>query len=140
MAKAVVNGIELPEGILKSDLEYPKDYKDHVYDGDFELWYTEGFGWCIPTLLISKNNRNNYGDRTYAVRINDGGNVRIGRGPHVKAQVKVYARKDRMTVLQKYLDIRTKGSEAANTVRDRISTRRLQGQQHRMLGHTSWRW
>lgn len=115
--------VKLPKGILKSDLKYPT--KNHAYDEDFELWYTSGFGWCIPTLLIGKARYGNgqYGNRTYATTL-DGRAVRIGNGPHVKARVTVYMKKSRQKALRKFLDIKEKGAEVSHTIRDRISTRR----------------
>lgn len=117
-------GVKLPKGILKSDLKYPRAYKDHVYGKDFELWYTEGFGWCIPTLLIGRRRGKNTTDRTYATTL-DGKPVRIGNGPHVKATLTVYVTKKREKALQSFVEIKEKGAEVSNTIRDRISTRRM---------------
>jgi hypothetical protein len=130
--------IQLPTGILQSDLKYP-DYKskDKLVPGydnsSFEIWYTERFGWCIPTLLIRGAGRR-YGPsrdtaRTYGVTIKDenlNGHqvVTMGSGPHVKAKHTVYVRESRKEALQKFLDIRSGGAEDANSIRDRISTRR----------------
>jgi hypothetical protein len=113
-------GVKLPKGILKSDLKYPKSYKQHVYGKDFEIWYTTGFGWCIPTLHIG---RGRYGERTYATTL-DGRPVRIGNGPHVKAQLKVYVRKSREKALEGLLQVKEKGAETSHSIRDGISTRR----------------
>lgn len=121
---AKVNDIPLPKGILKTDLKYPKNYKNHVYGKDFELWYTERFGWCIPTLLIGRKRGRNTTDRTYATTL-DGKPVRIGNGPHVKATVQVYVTKKREKALQTFVEIHTKGAEVSNEIRDRISTRRM---------------
>ena len=123
--------IELPKGILPSDLVYPskvplaKPYSD----SSFELWYTEGFGWVIPTLFIARASRRNpnTSDRTYAVRVSDAAPVRVGCGPHVKKQVTVYVKESRKEALVKFLELREKGTEQSNIIRDRISSRRAQG-------------
>lgn len=123
----------LPKSIKASDLKHPKHYKDlfqtEDYRDSFELWYSEGFGWCIPTLLIGRSRRaiQSYsgGERTYAVRVSDGGTVRIGNGPHIKSRVTVYLRKSRKAALQKFLDLMGKGAARAGQIRDRISTRRM---------------
>jgi hypothetical protein len=124
-----VNGIELPKGILESDLKYPKKYSSLLEypDDNFELMYCERFGWCIPTLLIAKSRyRDKMGNRTYAVTMN-GDTVRIGNGPHIKAQTRIWIRKSRKNKLQKFLDLRTNGTSSAGEIRDIISTRRAQG-------------
>lgn len=124
---------ELPKGILASDLVCPT-WKQRAYDPEgrhslsFELWYSESFGWCIPTLLISRSRRvsQSYsgGERTYAVSVKTGGTVRIGNGPHIKERHVVYVKKTRLAKLQKFLDLQGQGAERANTIRDNISTRR----------------
>lgn len=141
---------ELPAGIKQSDLQM-KSWKDMAYDSDgngnntnhFELWLVkdikEGLTWFIPTLLISKNNRNSYGSRTYAVDLS-GRLCRIGKGPHVVQTLTVYLKKNNIIRLQKYLDLKKNGSEKSNQVRDRISSRRAEGQLHRAAGQHSWRW
>jgi hypothetical protein len=124
----------LPEGITLADLKYP-DYKSpvkHLYDFDFEIWHTERFGWCIPTLTIagvSGRARARNIDavrRTYAIAVNDGQQVRVGLGPHVKAHHQVYVTEANLARMQKFIDLQGKGAESANDTRDRISTRRLQ--------------
>jgi len=125
--------VVLPAGILERDLEYP-DYKskdrfptDLPYeDKQFEMWFVPGFGWCIPTLQISNAGRNHSTRRTYAVILDTGKVCRIGHGPHVSKTITVYVRKSRLEALQKFLDLKNKGSVDANTIRDRISTRRAQ--------------
>lgn len=130
-----MTNIDLPKGILKSDLKYPKDYKDHSYEHDFELWYTERFGWCIPTLLISKARRgSNVNDRTYAITINTKETICVGKGPHVKESVKVYVKKSRVSDLQSFLDLKEEGESKAGEIRDSISTRRMNTMQRRHYG------
>lgn len=129
---------ELPKGILVSDTKYPS-YKSK--DGlvpynetqEFELWWSERFGWCIPTLLIRNASRRsgpNTTARTYAVTL-AGDLVRIGHGPHVKRTVKVYIRKSRKAALAPFVEIMTKGAEGANEARDVRSTRMLRGSMRR---------
>ncbi len=155
MKKAPTTQHPLPAGILKADLARPAwDDKDRLVKsyGDtpeapvdnFGLWYTTGFGWCIPTLLISHSRQRVrqtgvQDSRTYAVTL-DGKVVRIGHGPHVGERATVYVRKSRLEALQPYLDLLTKGEADAQQVRDRISSRRAQGVLNRAAGLTSWRW
>jgi hypothetical protein len=125
--------VPLPAGVDWSDLEY--DYKrrdryvmDHLGCREsFEIWNTERFGWCIPVLLIRNASRRARArgvecDRYYAISL-DGQLCTIGHGPHVKARHTVYVLKSKLAKLQKYLDLRAKGSEQANTARDIRSTR-----------------
>lgn len=128
--------IKLPEGILAADLkmDYKKDSEANDYPVDrFELWYTNGFGWVIPTLLINRARRGATADRTYAIAV-DGRGCRVGQGPHVLRQETVYVRPSRIAALQKYLDLKTKGEINANETRDRISSRRMATQARR----TNW--
>jgi len=138
----------LPLGILSSDLSQPKDswklWKGHdvpYEDRSFDLWHTTGFGWCIPTLLIAAASYRRPGqpERTYATTI-DGKVVRIGAGPHVTHRLTVYLRPSRMAALKKFLDLREAGRGSAGQVRDRISSRRAQGQVMRAQGRSSWQW
>lgn len=103
----------------------------------FEIWQTERFGWCIPTLLISNPGRRqrasayNKGveatERTYAITIDRREIVTIGGGPHVKNRLTVYVSAARRPGLGKFLDLKEKGEIDANNIRDRISSRRAQG-------------
>lgn len=128
----------LPKGIKAGDLKYPK--KAPWSSGNFELWYTGGMGWVIPTLQISSGSRSAYGKRTYAVVVSTGQVCRVGMGPHVHAKHVVYVTTKSADRLAPFLALREQGQADAGQVRDRISTRRAQGQMHRAAGHTSWRW
>ncbi len=145
--------IALPDGITTADL-LRRDYENPIErapeglpyeDHDLELWYTPRFGWCIPTLDIS-NSRRGMPRRTYGVAIGGtrdgkrGAVVTMGNGPHVLATVRVYVRKCNVARVTPFLELRREGQGSAGSIRDRISTRRAQGQVHRALGHTSWRW
>lgn len=135
---------KLPKGIVAADLKYP-DYKAvegvDYENRSFELWHTTGFGWCIPTLRIGNARRSGpqYAARTYATTL-DGTVVRIGRGPHVTDTLTVYTTRATLKRLQPFLDLRHKGAMSAGTIRDRISSRRAQGQVERASGKSSWRW
>lgn len=134
----------LPKEIVEKDLKYP-DYRDKDQlikeweDRTFELWYTTSLGWVIPTLLIRHSRRAERADRTYATTL-DGKACRVGLGPHVLRRVTVYVRESRRAALQKFLDLRRSGQVTSNQIRDRISSRRAQGQVMRAEGRTSWRW
>jgi hypothetical protein len=134
--------VELPKGILKSDLKRPEygAQQDVPWEArSFELWYTTGMGWVIPTLDIAKA-KAGMPRRTYAVRVVDGSVCRVGQGPHVTQTLVVYVTSKRYQALEPFLLLRTKGRGDAGAVRDRISSRRAQGQVERALGKTSWRW
>ncbi len=132
----------LPKGINASDLKRPtwKQVEGVDYDSrSFELWHTSGFGWCIPTLLIGRARGRQQQDRTYAVTL-EGVVVRIGKGPHVTETLVVYVTRASLARLQPFLTLRTEGAAKAGTIRDRISSRRAQGQEERAAGNRSWRW
>lgn len=131
----------LPSPILQSDLQMPKDYKllaKEPYDNykytsfggyiEFEIWYTQRFGWCIPTLDIRQvsGRQRNAGietRRTYAVTLK-GELVSMGMGPHVLAHHTVHVKASRLEALRPFLDKRIEGAAKAGECRDRISTRR----------------
>lgn len=147
-ARYAVPVAPLPKGIKPGDTVYPSmgTYKKNKYvphpehvegSPSFELWHSQVFGWCIPTLLIRGRGRR-YGpsansDRTYAARVSDGGLVRIGMGPHVTQQTTVYARKSRMADLKPYFEMQNKGQGDAGIARDNLSTRRARGSLRRSV-------
>lgn len=90
--------------------------------------------WVILTLAIDNRGR------SYVVRTDTGGTGRAGSGPHVKAEVKVYLRADNLDRLGKYVELWKKGMVEAGMIRDRIGSRRAQGQIERANGRTSWMW
>lgn len=124
---------ELPPDIESGDLAYPRFEwtkanaarpENKVVD-QFEIWYTERFGWCIPTLDIRSAPRGrNVTRRTYAFSIGDQQVVSIGMGPHVLRHHEVYVTEASRKRLQKFLDLKTQGQGKAGEIRDRISTRR----------------
>jgi len=151
--------IDLPEGVKLRDLKSPlalnrlarwfDEQIGFAQPAMFEMWYTERFGWCIPTLLIrhaghrARMTDASIADRTYAVRIPPDGLalgtsgridegdtrpidvLRVGAGPHVLARVTVYVAPTRSKELLPFLELRKAGSAKAHEVRDRISTRRI---------------
>jgi hypothetical protein len=132
----------LPAGIIEGDLKRPPYVSDNPVpweDRTFELWHTTAFGWCIPTLLIGRA-RGAQTDRTYAISVTSKQAVRIGKGPHVTRTVIVYVTAKRLKALQPFLDLRAQGAARAGEIRDRISSRRAQGQEMRAQGRRSWRW
>ena len=136
---------QLPPGVTAADVKYPTVYGDVANDlGDYgKLTFYHVAGrhetyWAIATLPIGKS-RNGYADRTYAVTLS-GKVVTVGKGPHVKETVSVWIRKSRLGALQKYVDLFTQGKGDAGMIRDRIGSRRAQGQLMRSQGRTSWRW
>ncbi len=118
--------IPLPPEVKDKDLKYPsyKSKVKRIWDSDFELWYTERFGWCIPTLAISKARRGSgYQDRTYGISLS-GETVTMGKGPHVLRTVAVYVTESNVKRLQKFISLKESGTGKAGDIRDRISTRR----------------
>jgi len=133
---------DLPRGVKASDLKSPKigDLASEVGDwGVLTFYKTQGLGWVIATLKIG-GGRNGRDDRTYGVIVETGKQCRVGNGPHVLATVRVYVRQSRVEALKRYIDLYGQGVADSNQIRDRISTRRAQGQLHRAQGRTSWYW
>lgn len=136
---ALVKKYPLPKPLILSDLkrasynskdEIPYEEKTIIHDAtwtgcfqSFEVWYSQGFGWCFPTLLIKNATRNSNSSRTYAVTT-DGKLVRIGAGPHILAKTQVYLKKSNLERLSPILELLRKGSSEANVYRDNLSTRR----------------
>jgi hypothetical protein len=141
--------LELPPDVKAADLKYPS------YERDDRLSYSElqamglesnallfyrvtTFGWVLTTLLIGKG-RNARSARYYAVKL-DGTTCRVGQGPHVTKEVTVYLTKSNLARLQKYVDLYQTGGSRAGEIRDRISSRRAEGQERRARGERFWHW
>ena len=98
--------IDLPEGVIASDLNYPKwSSKDQLNrtvgdNGYLQFNFTTSFGWCLATLGIARG-RNGNADRTYGVRVSDGAQIRMGQGPHILKSITVYVRTSRSEKLKK---------------------------------------
>lgn len=142
----------LPKPVLESDVYrnedwekwdkvkvYQEDYKSPVYtqyggDVSFELWYTERFGWVIPTLTIANNTgRRAHAEtrRSYGIAIKGEQLVSVGMGPHVKRHVTIKVKADRFDALKPLLDLSIKGLEKAGDCRDRRSSRIAQTKMRR---------
>ena len=153
----------LPPDVQKADLEHPKygsgDYLPNTelekigmgyesgFPGRFTFYKVEGrsvLGWVLTTLHISKpSSRARAGatmDRTYGIGVADSKVYTVGKGPHVTAIVEVYLTKANLTRLMKYVELWKKGMADAGGIRDRISSRRAQGQINRAEGMTYWDW
>ncbi len=105
----------------------------------FTFYQTQGFGWVLCTLGIGGKGRGDAA-RTYGITVADGKVVRVGRGPHVLKIVEVYVSKKNKDRMARYVELLRKGLAEAGTIRDRISTRRAQGQINRANGMTFWHW
>jgi hypothetical protein len=138
----------LPNGIKESDLKSPSykskdkiawEVADH---GTLTLYECKGFGWVIVTLLIGSGGSRlrGYAPRYYGVRVSDGAAVRVGKGPHVSRTLRVYIRQSRVKALDHFIQLYNSGMTSAHTTRDRISSRRYQGQIERAAGRHSWQW
>lgn len=133
---------KLPHGITKTDIVAPSNRhqasSNVPYDDrTFQLWHVQSFGWVIPTLAIGTQRK--AAARTYAMTLT-GYVVRVGNGPHVLETHTVYVTNARHEALKSFLELRKKGAGDAGAIRDRISSRRAQGQLMRAEGRRSWRW
>jgi len=128
----------LPADIVASDLKWPKYEPGKRVVATLTFDEVTSFGWCIRTLGIRRSRRADRTDRTYAVRVSDGSTVRIGIGPHVLRTITVYVTEDRADALAKYTAMHNAGDVRANEIRDRISTRRAQGQLRRAAWDRPW--
>lgn len=139
----------LPAGLLPADIADPgydsrvqdetlgKAIQGHWSSGTdrFEVWYTERFGWVVPTLVIRDvpgyRARRQVPDgtvrRSYAVVLRDGSLVRCGMGPHVLKSLTVYLRKGSVKRLRPIIARIHDGAVKASVARDELSTRRMTG-------------
>lgn len=136
--------VDLPPDIIKADLAYPKDGIDWLAGNNGRLTFYQvegrrGLYWCIATLPIGSSRNRKYAPRTYAIGLN-GAICTVGGGPHVKQVVSIYLAKARVSKLRKYIELYETGMGNAGQIRDRISSRRAQGQMERMAGRTHWTW
>lgn len=128
-------GESLPYARLK---ELGLDY-DTGWTGELTFYKTDKFGWVLCTLPISKA-KHGAPPRTYGIKLKGDGVVTVGKGPHVKAVITVLVRAGNHGRLAKYVELWKKGMADAGGIRDRISSRRAQGQVERAAGKTRWRW
>lgn len=137
---------DLPPDVQASDLEFPKKHLPWEQlealglGGSALTFYLVPSlgGWILTTLGISGAGRQATA-RSYGIGL-DGKTCRVGKGPHVKASVTIYLSADNVERLSKYVELWQAGMERAGEVRDRISSRRAQGQIHRANGRTRWTW
>jgi hypothetical protein len=117
----------------------------HLPTGTLTLYKIKGRGWVVCALAISKASSRQRAagvgtDRTYAIELDKPNVVTVGGGPHVEATVTVYVTKTNLERLQPLIDRYVEGLTLAGQIRDRVSSRRAQGQVERANGRTSWRW
>lgn len=131
-----VEKVELPDGIKAEYLKYP-DYKNkdegHLVD-TLVFLHSDRIGWVVGTLWI--NQRQN---RTYATDIN--GKIYTCGNPSTNIlYAHVTEKRAKDPKVAKWLEAKRKGLEGAGNIRDRIGSRRAQGQVMRAEGRTSWMW
>jgi hypothetical protein len=143
---------ELPVDVKESDLKYPEHGKGLPYKqlqelgmdyGSLTFYKTTGLGWVLTTLHISNPSRRQAAGtaaRSYGISVSDGKIVTVGRGPHVTKEIQVYLSQDNIDRMMKYVQLHQKGLADAGQIRDRISSRRAQGQLYRSAGRSSWTW
>lgn len=154
---AILNGTgELPAGIIESDLIAPwrgidseseqltdeaEQYLSEIelYGKSLTFYRTTAFGWVLCTLDISKGKAGRE-KRTYAIGCVDGKQYRVGGGPHVQKKIEVYIKASNYERVSKFVELWLQGMEGSGAIRDRISSRRAQGQLHRAAGRSSWTW
>lgn len=138
---------ELPPNVIAADTKWPEQghgcnwekLRELGIDStSFTFYKTTGFGWVLITLGISNSTRRSTA-RSYGISM-DGKCCRVGSGPHVLSTITVHLSTDNWERLKGYVELYLKGMEQAGTVRDRISSRRAQGQIHRANGESHWRW
>lgn len=142
--------VNLPKNVLVADTSWPKGHDDHLGyeevkalgldDRSLTFYEVRGFGWVILTLGISKARGRQTSNRSYGVRVDNGTVCRVGAGPHVLSQVTVYLSKKNIERLKPYVELYVKGLGDAGMIRDRIGSRRAEGQARRANGESYWRW
>ncbi len=93
-----------------------------------------------PTLEELTTSIEQWDLSAYGVTVKDGRVVRCGNGPHVTREITVHLTKDNVGRLARYVELWKTGMAEANGIRDRISSRRAQGQAHRAAGRSHWNW
>lgn len=147
----------LPPDVTEADTKYPKtpEYDTPEYKilrevtrgehGGVLTFYHVPAGrkapeWVLTTLRIGGAGRRGTTERYYGIGVADGKVYTVGRGPHVTNVVTVYLSHLNVERLRTYAELWEKGMADAQAIRDRIGTRRAQGQLHRQQGHQSWYW
>lgn len=144
---------QLPPHVQESDLT--RDYKNAIpykemaelggegFTGYLTFYRTKGLGWVLTTLHISNPSRRQSAAtvaRTYGIGVKDSKVYTVGRGPHVEDTVEIYVTRTNLERLRVYVELWKKGMADASSIRDRISSRRAQGQLHRQNGRSHWDW
>lgn len=123
--------MEYPKGIKESDTVWPK-YNKKTYTPvkqTYEFYKTERFGWVMLVLHIRNASSNQKArgidtQRSYAICIESGKICTVGLGPHVKEKFTLHVTEKNEERLEEYIKLFCEGSETANSIRDRISSRR----------------
>ncbi len=154
--KAATPKRELPPNVTEADLAYPASGHHLPYERQKELGLDYSIGWTgrllfyrvpngrkapewvLTTLLIGK--AKNTPDRYYGIGLADSKVYTVGKGPHVTEEVEVIVSADNVERLMPLIELWRKGMADASSIRDRISSRRAQGQAHRAAGRSSWTW
>lgn len=153
---------DLPPNILESDTTYPEWSNRytvghleslgltsiHEWQGQmtfYQITGRTGTRWVLLSLHISNPSRGQRQRgvttaRSYGIGVDDKKIYTVGTGPHVKATVTVYLNASNVERLRPYVELWLKGLEDASAIRDRISSRRAQGQLHRAAGKSFWNW
>jgi hypothetical protein len=130
--KSKVTGV-LPPDVTEADKNYLSYKIKQSQPVEYLTFYKSNrFGWCVATLPINGKGRT-YGMSTEGAIVTMG-----GRPDDVK--VRIYVHDGNRKRLQKYVDLRAKGLGKAGDIRDRIGSRRAQGQEMRAQGRYSWTW
>lgn len=141
MTKSKTTSQTLPNHVQKSDTVAPKwDSKEGLPfseaiavgldDNRLRFYRTAANGWILLVLRISnasKRQAPGTSDRYYGIGVNDSKIYTVGRGPHVLEELTVHLTKSNVERLRPLIDLFIKGNTDANTIRDRISSRRAQG-------------
>jgi hypothetical protein len=140
---------EFPPEVTKADtirpaydsdqyLSYKEIQEMGLDSNELTFYFTPTLGWVLCTLGIAKAKHDRTA-RTYGVTL-DRGLCRVGSGPHVKKTVTIYLSKENAKRLERYTELWLFGMEKAGCTRDRISSRRAQGQLERAAGKYNWMW
>jgi len=130
--------INLPKDVRQEDTRYPTGDARLLCDagdnGCLKFHDMGGrFGWCVATLVIGRN-------RTYAITLDGETIVTISTNRPGDAHIIVYLTTNNIARLKQYVDIHKDGLSRAHDIRNRVGSRRAEGQERRKRGETYWRW
>lgn len=113
-------------------------------DGSFQLWSAARDGWLEPHEWRSRSKfHTREAADAIASRLNETHYKHLptyAAAYQCPKEVEVHLKQDNVERLRKYLELWTKGMADAGGIRDRISSRRAQGQMERAAGRSYWRW